>query len=400
VVRRWRGLIARRGRFFYAPPRYIPLPPYPPAQFIRQHFRGRAFPQQPRGHFWYAPPRYIPLHVLPPPLIQPARSYRVPPPRRGRYFDIPWHSQVAAVSYWTPPVLQPCRSQRIPSPRRGRFFEPPWTKVTPEVPQYIRQHAARRLPAPSPRRGHFLEPPWKSVPPATGLPPPYLRQAATRHRSGPARRGRYFELFRPQGSHGQVCPAVIRQPSSRWTTRPPRRGRFVEPFWPQGVIVAVPLSDPLLGGTITQIPYGGTVTQPAYGGSVAVALSGGTVTTIPYAGTITGGIVGVQSDIQAIVNNDVYLYLTITYNGAPLNLTGYTLKAYLKATRTTPDSEATVFTTSSGLTVTDAATGSVTWDIPHADLPDATNLWYRFDVIDASSEVFTSLYGNFTVLPA
>jgi hypothetical protein len=143
-----------------------------------------------------------------------------------------------------------------------------------------------------------------------------------------------------------------------------------------------PLSDALLGGTITQLPRGGSVTI------------------YPYAGTITGGIVGVQSDIQAIVNNDIYLYLALTYNGAALNLTGYTLKAVLKATRNTPDSEGITFAIGTGLTVTSTAGGLVTWDIPHADLPDASGLWYRVDVIDASAEVFTSLFGNFTVLPA
>ena len=49
---------------------------------------------------------------------------------------------------------------------------------------------------------------------------------------------------------------------------------------------------------------------------------------------------GVQSDLTAIVGNDEYYYLALTYNGAALNLTGYTVKAYLKATRLTPDADA------------------------------------------------------------
>ena len=146
--------------------------------------------------------------------------------------------------------------------------------------------------------------------------------------------------------------------------------------------IAVPLEQSLLGGTVTPAPWGGSVTI------------------YPYAGTISGGVVGVQSDLQAVVGNDAYFYLAITYNGAALNLTGYTLKAYQKASRLTPDSEAQVYTTSSGLTVTNVAGGLVTWVIPHANLDNPTTLWYRVDVIDSSNEVFTCLYGNLQVLPA
>ena len=156
----------------------------------------------------------------------------------------------------------------------------------------------------------------------------------------------------------------------------------------------------LLGGTVTQIPWGGTATPALWGGTVTSAQWGGTVTAAAWAGTITGGPVVVQIDQTAVVNNDSVYAVQVTYNGSPLNLTGYTLKAYLKASRLTPDSEAVLFQSGSGITITSAALGELNLDIPHADLPSPTFQWYRIDVIDSSGNITTAIYGNLSVLPA
>jgi hypothetical protein len=181
--------------------------------------------------------------------------------------------------------------------------------------------------------------------------------------------------------------------------------------------VPAPLAAPLLGGTVTQNPYAGTATVAPWAATATQLPWGGTAAAVPYGGTITAGTpgvyqatygsvypgtgdMGVQSDLTAITGNDEYYYLALTYNGAALNLTGYTVKAYLKATRLTPDADAVVYLSGSGLTITSVANGLVTWVIPHVNLPNPSTLWYRVDVVDASNEVFTVLYGNLQVQPA
>ena len=107
-------------------------------------------------------------------------------------------------------------------------------------------------------------------------------------------------------------------------------------------------------------------------------------------------------DLAGIVNNDLEFEFALTYSGIPLNLTGYTLKAYLKASATTPDALASVFQSGTGLTITNAPDGEFTWAIPHADAALAAPgaLWYRVDVIDSSSDVATAMYGALNLAAA
>ena len=62
-------------------------------------------------------------------------------------------------------------------------------------------------------------------------------------------------------------------------------------------------------------------------------------------------------------NNDVTFTLNLTSNGQPFNPTGYTLSLVLKASATALDSSGTTFAVGSGLTVTSAALGQVTWKL-------------------------------------
>jgi hypothetical protein len=161
---------------------------------------------------------------------------------------------------------------------------------------------------------------------------------------------------------------------------------------------APPLDENLLGGTVTLPLWGGTVTLPPWGGTVTQSLWGGTVTPPPWGGTVTGGVVGVQSDLLVIVADDELIGFQVTYQGAPLNLTGYTLTLYLKANRYQANSAAVAtYTIGSGLTITNAANGQFTLDIPKAQLPIPAAQWYRCDVIDGSGNVTTALFGNVTV---
>lgn len=51
----------------------------------------------------------------------------------------------------------------------------------------------------------------------------------------------------------------------------------------------------------------------------------------------------VQWPLMAIQNNDNNYYLDVTFNGDPLNLTGYTPHVYVKASQTTPDGSAVIY---------------------------------------------------------
>jgi hypothetical protein len=93
-------------------------------------------------------------------------------------------------------------------------------------------------------------------------------------------------------------------------------------------------------------------------------------------------------DLSGIAGKNLSFNFTLTGSAGPLDLAGITLTVYLKATSVTPDSLATVYTTSSGLTVTNTAGGQFTWAIPAADVPASAApgaLWYRVDV-DASND--------------
>ena len=113
----------------------------------------------------------------------------------------------------------------------------------------------------------------------------------------------------------------------------------------------------------------------------------------------------VRFDLSGVAGNDLEFSFALTGDAAgnPLNLAGLTLAAYLKAAAVSPDSTATVFTASSGLTVTSAASGQFTWAIPHADVPLIAapgSLWYRVDLTDSSSRVETAMYGALVLTAA
>ena len=92
-------------------------------------------------------------------------------------------------------------------------------------------------------------------------------------------------------------------------------------------------------------------------------------------------------DLSGVAGFDQEFDFALTYAGVPLNVTGYTLTLYLKASATTPDSRATVYGEGTGLTVTGATAGEFTWTAPAADVAvDAPGaLWYRVDVTGSGS---------------
>jgi len=109
--------------------------------------------------------------------------------------------------------------------------------------------------------------------------------------------------------------------------------------------------------------------------------------------------VSIRQNLTVIENNDVSLAFTITYAGAAVNLGGYTLTVTLKQSAGKPDSTGTTFTTSSGLTITNAAAGQFTWLIPHTNLAQPGQFWYRVDLA-SGGDTSTAMYGIVTVMAA
>ena len=107
----------------------------------------------------------------------------------------------------------------------------------------------------------------------------------------------------------------------------------------------------------------------------------------------------IQQNLTAIQNNDLLFQVLITYGNGPLDLTGYTPPAGLKASATTPDGSGVTFGIGTGLTYTGEQYGRFSWTIPHADTATAGTSWYRID-IDNGSTVTTALYGTFTLTAA
>lgn len=101
--------------------------------------------------------------------------------------------------------------------------------------------------------------------------------------------------------------------------------------------------------------------------------------------------------------NDENINVSITTNnpadGTVLNLTGMTLESFLKASKSTSDTDPSTWKgTSVGgeVTVTDAVNGKVTVSIPGSAVVP-TQQWWRLDVISATSKRKTAVYGTVAV---
>lgn len=101
--------------------------------------------------------------------------------------------------------------------------------------------------------------------------------------------------------------------------------------------------------------------------------------------------------LLALTNNDATYKLNVMLNQKPLNLAGYTIKAYLKATAATPDASAITYTVGSGITVTNSVLGQLTLTIPHTNLTTPGVQWWRLDLTDGSGLVSSVFYGPLTI---
>lgn len=101
--------------------------------------------------------------------------------------------------------------------------------------------------------------------------------------------------------------------------------------------------------------------------------------------------------ILALTGNDTNYKLNITLNQKPLNLAGYTIKAYQKATATTPDASAIVYQVGSGITIVSSTLGQLILTIPHANVTTPGTQWWRLDITDGSGLISTVFYGPLTI---
>jgi hypothetical protein len=110
--------------------------------------------------------------------------------------------------------------------------------------------------------------------------------------------------------------------------------------------------------------------------------------------------VSTLAGISGIAGDDLGFTLALTYDGTPLDLTGLTVTAVIKPRPTSADSDGTSYAAGTGITVTDAASGAVSWEVPHADTAAAGQRAYHVRVTDADGRIATALYGILTLAPA
>lgn len=103
-------------------------------------------------------------------------------------------------------------------------------------------------------------------------------------------------------------------------------------------------------------------------------------------------------NLVALQNNDSTFNLTLTQSNKPLNLTGLTINLYVKATETTPDASATVYTVGEGITVTTSLAGGISWVLPHTAATIAGQSWWRVDVTDIHGNNGTCIYGDLYIV--
>jgi hypothetical protein len=101
--------------------------------------------------------------------------------------------------------------------------------------------------------------------------------------------------------------------------------------------------------------------------------------------------------LTVLVGNDTNFYFDITFNGAILPLTLYTPKVIQKATAAALDSSGTTYGVGTGLTVVSAPLGQLKLTIPHANVGSPGVQWWRMDLVDGASDVFTVFYGPLTI---
>lgn len=106
----------------------------------------------------------------------------------------------------------------------------------------------------------------------------------------------------------------------------------------------------------------------------------------------------IQEDLVTAQNNDaVFKFELRNDDDNPVDLTVLTsITAYLKASEIASDGTAAFFGVGTGIVITNAVNGKITWTVPRADLTTAGTKWYHIDVF-ANSQITTYYCGNFVI---
>ena len=102
--------------------------------------------------------------------------------------------------------------------------------------------------------------------------------------------------------------------------------------------------------------------------------------------------------LTALRGNDTTWQLQAFLNGMPLNLSGYTLKCYVKASSTATDASGTTYTAGSGITVVNSGQGIINFTVPATALTTPGTQWWHWDITDGSNNNSTVMYGPLTIL--
>lgn len=156
------------------------------------------------------------------------------------------------------------------------------------------------------------------------------------------------------------------------------------------------LTAPGFGAALTTPRLGAVLTLASLRAVLATAGLGANLSLAGFGAVLTGGTMQ-QASLTLSEFNDMTISIAVTNNGSPFNLTGYNLNLLLKSQAGVPDTQALTFSSSGGspaITITSPSGGLATAQLPNASLNSETYSFYRLDVVNASSQQQTTVYGN------
>lgn len=156
------------------------------------------------------------------------------------------------------------------------------------------------------------------------------------------------------------------------------------------------LTLPNLGGGLTPQTKNAVLTLANLNATLAVVSLGATLAVVSLNAVISEGTMQ-QATLTLSEFNDMTINIAVTNNGVAYNLTSQNLNLLLKSAAGVPDNQALVFSSSGGspaITITNAAGGLATAQIPNASLNSEAYTFYRLDVVNASLQQQTTVYGS------
>ena len=109
-------------------------------------------------------------------------------------------------------------------------------------------------------------------------------------------------------------------------------------------------------------------------------------------------------NVMVVQGNDVVFKFAVTQEQqnrtVPLPLDNMTVSLLLKATQSTPDASATVYTVGSGLSILNSELGQVQAVIPKDQFATAGSRWYRLDVTSVTGSTSTAVLGTISIMAA